>query len=433
MALSDTAIKPSENGINKDSIEDKVLKNRLAQKKFREKKQQKYKELLERCNYLESMNQELKENEMLLKKKIEQLSTKNSGDIFLEKDTPTSVDEDNASSCATSSKESENLAHLIKKNNKNGNNNIGTEMNFSFPWGSTGTLSSETNKDSSSSSLLTDDLSTIKYNQSGTELHEHNHEYDFKNGLDENNFCNTLGDACPYTPSNLPSKQSVVGDKGTFQSATTNLGGENEKSTLNNIDSVFGLPNFTFSPGFENIPSTGKSTNSIDFLGDHNLELNNLVDTPGKLNFNLTDMKAENKLVEDSSPMNFNFNFLLTNSIDENPATTNNDFKNTPLAKTEDNLLTENDQDVVEPECLNNSDDDDDVVVPGDGKLFTCSEIWDRITSNPKLSDLDLDNLCIELKTKAKCSEKGVLIKEEDLNKALKLRQEKHYSERMNK
>lgn len=432
MALSDTAIKGSENGINKDSIEDKVLKNRLAQKKFREKKQQKYKELLERCNYLESMNKELKENESFLKKKIEQLSTNNSGDIS-EKGTPTSVDEDNASSSATSSKESENLAQFIKKNNKNGNSGIGTEMNFSFPWGSTGTLISETNKDSSSSSLLADDLSTIKYNQSGLDIHEHNHEYDFKNGLDENNFCNTLGDACPYTPSNLPSKQTGIVDKETFNSNSNNLEVENDKSTLNNIDSVFGLPNFSFSPGFENIPSTGKSTNSIDFLGEHNLELNNLVDTPGKMNFNLATTKGENKLLEDASPMNFNFNFLLTNSIDENPASTNHNFKNTNLIKTEDNLLTETVQQVAKPEYLNNSDDDDDVVVPGDGKLFTCSEIWDRITSNPKLSDLDLDNLCLELKTKAKCSEKGVLIKEEDLNKALELRQEKHHSESMNK
>lgn len=61
----------------------------------------------------------------------------------------------------------------------------------------------------------------------------------------------------------------------------------------------------------------------------------------------------------------------------------------------------------------------DDVVPSRDGKLLKCGEIWDRITSHPKYSDLDIDGLCMELRTKAKCSEKGVVVNADDVQKAL--------------
>ncbi|ODV59160.1 transcription factor PAP1, partial [Ascoidea rubescens DSM 1968] len=65
----------------------------------------------------------------------------------------------------------------------------------------------------------------------------------------------------------------------------------------------------------------------------------------------------------------------------------------------------------------NNDDDDDNDVVPSnDHDLLKCSEVWDRITSHPKYSDLDIDGLCNELRLKAKCSEKGVVVSSNDLN-----------------
>ncbi|SCU88857.1 LAMI_0D11562g1_1 [Lachancea mirantina] len=61
-----------------------------------------------------------------------------------------------------------------------------------------------------------------------------------------------------------------------------------------------------------------------------------------------------------------------------------------------------------------------DAVVPlRDGNLLKCSEVWDRITAHPKYSDLDIDGLCSELRTKAKCSEKGVVVNADDVQKAL--------------
>jgi len=118
------------------------------------------------------------------------------------------------------------------------------------------------------------------------------------------------------------------------------------------------------------------------------------------------------------SPMNFNFNYLLDNSIDNKTTPTANLTKDYSNFSKYDSGFTKKSSFSDANKSLND-DEDDNLVVPSDGKFFTCSEIWDRITSNPKLSDVDLDNLCMELKTKARCSERGVLIKEEDLNKAL--------------
>ncbi|KAL6926863.1 hypothetical protein ACO0SA_003944 [Hanseniaspora valbyensis] len=435
MVTTATATKQSENGVNKETVEDKVLKNRLAQKKFREKKQQKYKELLERCNYLEKMNKELKENEAIIRKQLEQLTRKNGGDIFMEKGSLPSIDEDTHSSSDISSKESENLAQLIKKNEQSrSTSNNTTEMNFSFPWGaSTNMDSATTNNKSTGNSFVVDDLIIENHKQSIPQLHEHDHEYDFKNGLDENNFCSSLGNACPYTPSNTLNRQLDIIGKTSLQGVGSQQD-LNGKSELNNIESVFGLPNFSFSPtGLDTLSSSDKRTNSVDFLGNSNLALTNSVDTPSTSNFNTTQPKGEINLFEDATPMNFNFNFLLNNSIDEKPTPIPKNISTVLIPETDSLLLGNNSNEETQDNNdkivgVHQSDDeeeedDEHMVVPNDGKLFTCSEIWDRITSNPKLSDLDLDNLCMELKTKAKCSEKGVLIKEEDLNRALSLHQ----------
>ncbi|KAK9463822.1 transcription factor PAP1-domain-containing protein [Lipomyces oligophaga] len=63
----------------------------------------------------------------------------------------------------------------------------------------------------------------------------------------------------------------------------------------------------------------------------------------------------------------------------------------------------------------------EDEVVPADNKPFMgCTALWDRISMHPKFGDLDIDGLCSELRTKAKCSESGVVVTESDFNDVLK-------------
>ncbi|KAF9741131.1 hypothetical protein PMIN03_007625 [Paraphaeosphaeria minitans] len=68
--------------------------------------------------------------------------------------------------------------------------------------------------------------------------------------------------------------------------------------------------------------------------------------------------------------------------------------------------------------------DADDEVVPGDdpAHLLNCHKIWDKLSSRSDFKDgtIDIDNLCSELRAKARCSESGVVIDHKDVEAALK-------------
>ncbi|TKA83027.1 hypothetical protein B0A55_00837 [Friedmanniomyces simplex] len=76
---------------------------------------------------------------------------------------------------------------------------------------------------------------------------------------------------------------------------------------------------------------------------------------------------------------------------------------------------------------------DDDYGLPGtsqaadtksqnNGKLISCNNIWNQLQSNPdfKAGTFDLDNLCSELRAKARCSESGVMVSQDHVDAALK-------------
>ncbi|RVD88632.1 uncharacterized protein DFL_002809 [Arthrobotrys flagrans] len=68
-------------------------------------------------------------------------------------------------------------------------------------------------------------------------------------------------------------------------------------------------------------------------------------------------------------------------------------------------------------------DDDEEEVVPADepNSFLKCNQIWDKVQSHPKFAsgEIDMDNLCSELRAKAKCSEKGVVVDKKDVDKIL--------------
>ncbi|KAE8354644.1 transcription factor PAP1-domain-containing protein [Aspergillus coremiiformis] len=61
----------------------------------------------------------------------------------------------------------------------------------------------------------------------------------------------------------------------------------------------------------------------------------------------------------------------------------------------------------------------DEEVVPGEDKsqMLSCTKIWDRLQSMEKFrnGEIDVDNLCSELRTKARCSEGGVVVNQKDV------------------
>ena len=66
----------------------------------------------------------------------------------------------------------------------------------------------------------------------------------------------------------------------------------------------------------------------------------------------------------------------------------------------------------------------DEEVVPGEdiNSMLNCHKIWDKLSSRADFKDgtIDIDNLCSELRAKARCSESGVVVDHKDVEAALK-------------
>ncbi|KAJ5784137.1 transcriptional regulator family: bZIP [Penicillium psychrosexuale] len=63
---------------------------------------------------------------------------------------------------------------------------------------------------------------------------------------------------------------------------------------------------------------------------------------------------------------------------------------------------------------------EEDEVVPGEdqSQMLSCTKIWDRLQSMERFrnGEIDVDNLCSELRTKARCSEGGVVVNQNDVD-----------------
>ncbi|UPX15599.1 DNA-binding transcription factor yap1 [Ascochyta rabiei] len=68
--------------------------------------------------------------------------------------------------------------------------------------------------------------------------------------------------------------------------------------------------------------------------------------------------------------------------------------------------------------------DGEEEVVPGEDidQMLNCHKIWDKLSTRNDFKDgsIDIDNLCSELRAKARCSESGVVVDHKDVEEALK-------------
>ncbi|KAI9759566.1 MAG: hypothetical protein M4579_002232 [Chaenotheca gracillima] len=78
---------------------------------------------------------------------------------------------------------------------------------------------------------------------------------------------------------------------------------------------------------------------------------------------------------------------------------------------------------IEEMDAKANNEEEQDEVVPGEdtSKMLNCTKIWDRLQTNAsfKNGEIDVDNLCSELRKKAVCSETGVVVGDNDLEGVL--------------
>lgn len=127
---------------------------------------------------------------------------------------------------------------------------------------------------------------------------------------------------------------------------------------------------------------------------------------------------------DDGNDGNDNDGEAVNASDDESNLIKNKLINEEPQQQSQCHLSTpKNGSEVLQNKNSSNSEDvndnDNEVVPSKEGSLLRCSEIWDRITTHPKYSDIDVDGLCSELMAKAKCSERGVVINAEDVQLAL--------------
>ncbi|KAI9009344.1 hypothetical protein CLU79DRAFT_775239 [Phycomyces nitens] len=59
--------------------------------------------------------------------------------------------------------------------------------------------------------------------------------------------------------------------------------------------------------------------------------------------------------------------------------------------------------------------------IQSSGKLIPCSTAWKRMSSHPRFDSFNLDDLCDQLKRKAKCSENGPVFEEEEIEIVIKM------------
>lgn len=292
--------------------------------------------------------------------------------------------------------------------------------------------------------------------------------FNFNDRFDEqvSDFCVKMNQACGTRHDPIPKSKNPLASAVTPQSTDTNENANtsnNASLTSSNENSIAGTPVFVdlnFTNGYGQMTPVINDKNlslggvpfmnpSLAFPGDNipGIPTGSSVTTDGSDNNLFMDQFLNAKRYnntqynyydsdEDDTPLKGNSEKMdggLKKGVfsvlgDEDPLSAL--VREEPSAYTSAALKEESDDNLgLEHHHSNNTsltdmdDDDDDndvAVVPDKGDtLLRCSEIWDRITTHPKYSDLDIDGLCSELMSKAKCSERGVVVNANDVQVAL--------------
>ncbi|KAL8893278.1 MAG: hypothetical protein Q9192_005424 [Flavoplaca navasiana] len=98
----------------------------------------------------------------------------------------------------------------------------------------------------------------------------------------------------------------------------------------------------------------------------------------------------------------------------------NQDF-NTPFNIPEDLALEEPKKNLMQQVEEQKEAEHVEVVPANSDNYLTCDKVWDRVQQSEKAQsgELDMDNLCSQLKAKAKCSGSGAVIKQKDVDAIL--------------
>lgn len=376
----EAAIKPGRRPVNSEPKNKRTAQNRAAQRAFRERKERRMKELEMQVESLQSEKSHLNNESEFLRYQVETLIQelgKYRDSTSIRNILPprkNSISEQSTVSPSTSERKSIPTDYTVPSDEEPQG-----EFNFKFAWNGGKKKSADkvpglsdcaTNSSASTKSSPTalEDTSTPgKEGYGGFEFDNH-----FDEPVDE--FCNDLGQVCGTKSCPVP-KERVPAAKW-LEERTPFVEDENNFSKMaHDANPMSFLDSVPFDP-------------VLAFGQDYN------------------DYSAFDQLVPKDSTYD-PLQFLTTEESVSDPIRQQQYQNVSPLE-------LQKEQGFIKDEEL------DSMIVPSkDGDLMRCSEIWDRVTTHPRYSELDIDGLCAELKHKAKCSERGVVVDSKDVKKLL--------------
>lgn len=243
-------------------------------------------------------------------------------------------------------------------------------------------------------------------------------------------FCTNLGEACGTRQKPVP-KYRREGEP------VPPLTDENNDvlpqwSTVSPFHSLFS-PSDNLTDPFLNgttnliLPPTAQD-DPLSFLNDNNFDVslafgnivndvtdNSKAEEPADPLAGLTTEESAYDPYAAQVPTDFNFNEFVKSSLPSEVSSTRDSVSNSVLGvqKASSSITSFNSPSIKEDA------EEKDEVVPAPEQTLKCAEIWDRITSHPRYTDIDIDGLCSELKSKARCSELGVVLNAKDVNSLL--------------
>jgi AP-1-like factor len=431
--------KPGRKPIETEPKSKRTAQNRAAQRAYRERKEKRMKELEDKVKLLESQNIQVVTESDYLKAQVDLLKGELSryrGGRINDVNLPTKVGHLSHPHSKSSINASGSSSSLLSSSNTNPST-VSPEMSVEFPWGAKGFQQKQPHElnflnlpdlvggkgGSSSSSLPLDNNGNLILPESSHSLSTNPGPTGFDFGIkfeeQVDPFCAQLNEACGTKENPIPKfkNQPVYTHDLPFAALAENKRDTSETNFLSdplfNGDAInYDFPTDTKAP----VNGNGDYADPLALLNDNdNFDVslafgdNFSKYSPGFDPISLLtneesiyDPLKERNLSYPTKDANFDVNDYVQSNASGTISSLSPDIKSSAAAE------------------------EDSEIVPAPEETVKCSEIWDRITSHPRYTDIDIDSLCSELKSKAKCSEKGVVINSSDVNKLLERSVLKH-------
>ncbi|KAI5967020.1 uncharacterized protein KGF55_000430 [Candida pseudojiufengensis] len=446
--------KPGRKPLDTEPKSKRTAQNRAAQRAYRERKERKMKDLEDKVKSLEDENVKATTESDFLKAQVNilkaELSKYRGTTDFSDLNLPSKVghlsnpnsktNNSNPIDLSPPSNEIHNSDRSSSDSNKNSISDKAStrssvsnhNVSFGLPWSkenlkfirqqqeqhtSDGNVPDLVSGSSSSTTPLNDNVLISPDSSEANNIPTNKNNLDFTHTFEEeiDPFCSKLGEACGTKQNPIPKqRRSIEGDRLKFSRTNSTQYNSPFSNISPNTQSNYTIdPENQYNDPFLNNISDfnfnlvdNKYKTDIDdplsFLNDNNFdvslafgETNKDNKTQDPIDLLTTEESIYDPVIKEEINTNFNFNDFIKNSIPERRESS------------------------IKNDVFEDNDNDDNEVVPAPQSTLKCSEIWDRITAHPKYTELDIDGLCNELKNKAKCSEKGVVINTKDVNSLL--------------